>query len=388
MDVAIVGGGLGGSIAALQLSTLGLSVALIDLHAEPRPEFRAEQLVGPQTQRLAKLDLLEAMTAKSRLFDEAVNGRMGRVVDRTKVDQFGVPYEAMVSAVRSRLPANVRFVAGRVAAVHNSPDLQEVTLATGETIMSRLVVMATGLSSVLPRRLGIENRMISPVHSVAIGFDVALPSTAPDAFEPLIYYGENPRDRMDYLALFSMHDIIRANLFCYHDKQSDWIKAFCRNPAEELLAVMPGLSRLIGDFAVTSPVQVRTNDLRVAEEPARDGVVLVGDAYQTPCPAAGTGIDRLLSDVDILCSSYAPAWFASPGMDKAKIATFYADQAKQAFDAECLRIAHYRRAVSTRRSLWWTVHRKQVFFRRQMSALLAKRRRSGGPGLRSMAPTG
>lgn len=272
-DVAIVGGGLGGSIAALQLSTLGLSVALIDLHADPRPEFRAEQLVGPQTQRLAELDLLEAMTAKSRLFEEAINGRMGRVVDRTKVDQFGVPYEAMVSAVRSRLPGSVRFVAGRVAAVHNGPDLQEVTLATGETITSRLVVMATGLSSVLPRRLGIENRMISAVHSVAIGFDVALPSTAPNAFVPLIYYGENTRDRMDYLALFSMHGTIRANLFCYHDQQSDWIKAFCRDPAGELLAVMPGLSNLIGDFAVTSPVQVRPNDLRVAEEPDRKSVV-------------------------------------------------------------------------------------------------------------------
>ena len=386
VDVAVVGGGLAGTIAAVQLAARGLSAAVVDLHATPAPEFRAEQLVGPQIGRLTELGLLGSMTQGSRLWTEAVNGRRGRIMDRTGVNQFGVPYEAMVKGVRERLPPEVRFIGGRVAAIENGPDEQRVVLSSGTVIRSRLIVLATGLASVLPKRLGIENRMIRAGHSLCLGFDVTLGSISVSDSPPLIYYGESTRDRMDYLALFAMHGVIRANLFCYREQQSDWTKAFCRNPKAELLAVMPGLAKLIGDFEIVSPVQARSNDLRVAKDPARDGVVLVGDVFQTPCPAAGTGIDRLLSDIDILCSTYVPAWFATPGMGREKIAAFYEDASKKAFDAECLRIAEYRRAVSTRESLWWDLHRKQVYLRRQISAFLAKRRRASIPA-NSMAPS-
>ena len=385
-DVAIIGGGLAGSVAAIMLARQGLSITLVDLHGEPRPEFRAEQLVGPQIGRLAALGLLDAMTEKARLSTEVLNGRLGRMVDRTRVDQFGVPYEAMVRAVRATIPSSVEIVTGRVTGIRNSPEFQTVTLASGAEITSRLAVVATGLSSVLPKRLGIEYRTIRAGHSVALGFDVTPHAGTPDTFTPLVYYGENPRDRIDYLALFPMHGAIRANLFCYQEQNSEWIRAICREPKRELLRVIPGLSKLFGDFDAEPPVQVRSNDLRVANEPARDGFVLVGDAFQTPCPAAGTGIDRLLSDLDVLCTTHIPAWFASPGMPRAKIAAFYADPTKQSFDAECLRIAEYRRAVSTRENLWWTVHRKQVFFRRQLSNLLARRRPSKAAPPRTMAP--
>lgn len=387
VDVAVVGGGLAGSIAAVQLGQRNVTVAMVDLHGEPHSEFRAEQLVGPQVGRLAELGLLTGMTSQSRLCTEAVNARLGREVDRTSVDQFGVPYDAMVRAARAFMAPTVRFLAGRVASVENGSDKQSVRLSSGTTIQARLVILATGLSTVLPRRLGIAYRTIRESHSLALGFDLDPKGQSPANFPPLIYYGEDTQDRMDYLALFEMHGAIRANLFCYREMQSDWVRAFCRAPKSELLAVMPGLPKVIGPFEITSAVQARANDLRVADDPVRDGVVLVGDAFQTPCPAAGTGIDRLLSDLDILCGTYVPNWLATPGMARDKIATYYADPAKQAFDAECLRIAEYRRAVSTRRGLWWTAHRKQVFFRRQLGALLARRRRVRDAPVRSMAPS-
>lgn len=368
------------------LARQGLSVTLVDLHGEPRPEFRAEQLVGPQIGRLAELGLLDAMTENSRLSTEVVNGRLGRMVDRTRVDQFGVPYDSMVRAVRARIPSSVQVITGRVTALQNGQDHQQILLSSGPYIRARLAVVATGLSSAVPKRLGIEYRTVRAAHSLAIGFDIAIQGSTPDTFTPLVYYGESTRDRIDYLALFPMHAAIRANLFCYHEQNSDWVRAICRDPKRELLGVLPGLGNLLGDYEAELPVQVRSNDLRVAQYPARDGIVLVGDAFQTPCPAAGTGIDRLLSDLDVLCTTHIPAWFASPGMQRRKIEAFYADPAKQAFDAECLRIAEYRRAVSTRQNLWWTVHRKQVFFRRQLSNLLMKRRPDKVAPSRSMAP--
>ena len=372
-DVAIVGAGLSGSIAAIQLSRMGFRVALFDLQEQPRAEFRAEQLVGGQIGRLAELGVLQPMTRESRATHEVVNGRKGKVLDRTRVDQYGVPYQSMVEGVRSQVPADVRLIAKRVAAIATSPDLQQVTLADGSAVSSRLVVMATGLASVLTKRLGIEIATLRANQSLAIGFDVAVADTVVTHLMPLVYYGENGGDMTDYIALFAVQGAVRANLFCYQDQQSEWTRSFCRDPRGALLQIMPGLGGILGPFQVTSPVQVRSNDLRVAINPARDGVVLIGDAFQTPCPAAGTGIDRLLSDIDVLCRRHVVDWFATPGMARAKIEEFYADPVKQAFDAECLRIADYRRAVSTRRNLWWTVHRKQVFFRRRLKALLAKR---------------
>lgn len=368
------------------LARQGLSVAVVDLHGEPRPEFRAEQLVGPQIGRLSTLGLLDAMVKDSRLCTEVVNGRLGRVVDRTRVDQFGVSFEAMVRAVRGRIPASVAVITGRVTGLETSPDRQQLSLSSGQTIRCRLAVLATGLSSILPKRLGIEYTTIRAGHSLAIGFDVVPEGGTPDSFTPIVYYGESTRDRIDYLALFPMHGVIRANLFCYREQNSEWVRAFCRDPKGELLAVLPGLPKILGSFDAALPVQVRSNDLRVAQDPARDGIVLVGDAFQTPCPAAGTGIDRILSDLDVLCATHISAWFATPGMTRDKIASFYADPRKQAFDAECLRIAEYRRAVSTRENLWWTVHRKQVFLRRQLSNLLTRRRQTPAAPPRSMAP--
>ncbi len=368
----MIGAGLAGTITALRLAGQGRSVALIDLNDAPRPEFRAEQLVGPQIGTLAQWGLLDAMTRGGRLYTEALNGRLGRIVDATRVDQYGVPYEAMVRAARECLPPGVKLTIGRVAEIDCGPEIQVVRMSSGAEIVSRLVVMATGLSTVLPRRLGVEYRTIRAGHSLAVGFDLGVAGATAQTFSPMIYYGEDTRDRMDYIALFGMHDVIRANLFCYQEQQSEWARAFCRDPKPGLLALMPGLAKLIGSFEVTSPVQMRSNDLRVAQEPVRDGIVLVGDAFQTPCPAAGTGIDRLLSDVGILCDTYVPAWFVTPGMGQDKVAAFYADPTKRAYDAECLRIAEYRRAVSTQDSLAWAFHRKQVFFRRQVGALLAR----------------
>ena len=387
-DVAVIGGGLGGTIAAVRLGQMGYRVTLFDLHETPRPEFRAEQLVGRQIGRLAEMGLLGPMTADSRLSTEAINGRCGKLLDRTPVQQYGVPYQAMVAGARRELPRTVRLRSVRVTAVETGLHRQRVVLADGSSLTARLVVLATGLSSVLPKRLGIDFQTVRAGHSLALGFDIAVAGATSGAALPTIYYGERAEDCIDYLALFPMHGVTRANLFCYRDQNSEWTRAFCRDPSAELFKVMPGLKKVIGEYAIMSAVQVRSNDLRVAADPALDGVVLIGDAFQTPCPAAGTGIDRLLSDVDTLCDRHVRAWFASPGMAKSKIAAFYADPDKRAVDAECLRIADYRRAVSTTDSLWWTVHRKQVFLRRRLKALMAKYagRRSAGGG-QTMAPS-
>jgi 2-polyprenyl-6-methoxyphenol hydroxylase-like FAD-dependent oxidoreductase len=93
---------------------------------------------------------------------------------------------------------------------------------------------------------------------------------------------------------------------------------------------------------------------------------LIGDAYQTSCPAAGTGVSRLLTDVERLCTVHVPHWMASPGMTAAKIATFYDDPAKLAMDEHGLHMAEFRRSLTIDTDLRWRARRQLHFSRRRV----------------------
>ena len=59
-DVAIVGGGLAGSLAAAVLTRAGYRIALIDKRTVYPDEFRVEKLGGQQVDILRRLGLLDA----------------------------------------------------------------------------------------------------------------------------------------------------------------------------------------------------------------------------------------------------------------------------------------------------------------------------------------
>src|SRR4029453_11593032 len=101
---------------------------------------------------------------------------------------------------------------------------------------------------------------------------------------------------------------------------------------------MPSLRRFLGEFELTEPVANWTMDLTVAENVYQHGVVVIGDAFQTSCPAAGTGVTRLLTDIDRLCNVHIPKWFETANLPRDKIAAFYGDPEKRAIDAQAIRL--------------------------------------------------
>jgi 2-polyprenyl-6-methoxyphenol hydroxylase-like FAD-dependent oxidoreductase len=107
-------------------------------------------------------------------------------------------------------------------------------------------------------------------------------------------------------------------------------------------------------------------DLAVAQNVRQDGVVLIGDSYQTSCPAAGTGVSRLLTDVERLCTVHIPDWLESPRMTASKLARFYDDPQKQAMDARALGLAHYRRSLTVDTSFSWRTRRQAMYMRRRL----------------------
>jgi len=71
----------------------------------------------------------------------------------------------------------------------------------------------------------------------------------------------------------------------------------------------------------------------------------------------GTGCNKVFTDVERLCHVHIPAWLASPGMDKDKIAAFYDDPVKQACDAASEAKAYFLRTLSTSTGFPWGARR-------------------------------
>ncbi|MDQ2801698.1 MAG: FAD-dependent monooxygenase, partial [Pseudomonadota bacterium] len=279
----IVGAGLGGALAAAVLSRAGFRVVVVDRHAAYPADFRAEQLVGPQTDTLRRLGLLDGIVGQAKPVPSATAASYGRIIDSTHCAHYGLRYEDMVNAARS-LAAGATFVTGRVAQVVTGAETQQVRLADGTVLDTRLVILATGpnCSDLLPP-LGIQQAMLSENHSLTFGFDVKTTSR-----RVLVYYGERAGDGMDYLTVFPFGDAMRANLFCYLDPSGPWARAFKPNPKQALLDAMPSLERTIGPFKVSGKVQARPSSIQRARNVrGQAGIVLIGDAYQSSCPAVG-----------------------------------------------------------------------------------------------------
>jgi len=361
-DVVIVGGGFAGSLAAGMLDLAGINTVLVDLHPTYPADFRCEKLDGVQLDTLRLTGLADAVIRASTPDHGHWVARFGRIVERRPGDQRGVLYENLVNIVRSQISDRTAFIHAKVVDVATGPEQQTITLSTGEVISARLVILATGLNIGLCHKLGIEREITSAGHSIAVGFDAEPANEGAFSFPSLTYFAERPTDRMAYITLFPIGSTIRANLFAYRNLHDPWFKEFRGAPQDTLYRMWPNLRRLMGDFTVPGFIKVRPIDLYVSKGYHQDGVVLVGDAFATSCPAAGTGARKVLTDVERLCNVYVPRWLATAGMGTAKIAAFYDDPLKQACDARSARKAYELRSYSIDPTLSWTAMRWAKFF--------------------------
>lgn len=366
-DIAIVGGGLAGSLAAAVLARAGHRVALVDKRAVHPEEFRVEKIGGQQLEMLRKLGFLHALESVACRYDRVLNIREGKVVDVSVGQAYGFSYADLVAMARGQLHDPSDLIVDEVTAISSSDDIQHIELASGRRLDARLVVLATGMAGILSYKLGIKRRILAERHSVSFGFTIARKDGAPFDFEALTCYGERTADGIDYLSLFPVRAGMRANLFMFRDPTDPIMRELRREPEATVLRLLPGLRPYLGDFRVTDKVQNWVMDLTVVEGHLQPGVVLIGDAFQTNCPAAGTGVARLLVDVDRLCTEYAPRWLATPGMGTEKISQFYSDPDKLAADQRSLKMAHFRQALTSRNDIGWDVRRRLHFLRRSLT---------------------
>lgn len=367
VDIAIVGGGLAGSLSAAVLARAGHRVALVDKRAVYPDEFRVEKIGGHQLEMLRRLGFIRSLESAACTYDRVLNVREGKVVDVSVGRAYGLPYADLVAMARSQIPDPSSLIADEVTAVSCSDNVQHLELASGRRVAARLIILATGMAGALGYKLGIKRCVLAERHSVSFGFTIARRDGAPFDFEALTCYGERTADGIDYLSLFPVRAGKRANLFMFRDPTDPIMRELRREPEATVLRLLPGLQPFLGDFRVVDRVQNWVMDLSVVEGHLRPGVVLIGDAFQTSCPAAGTGVARLLVDVERLCTEYAPRWLMTRGMSTEKISQFYSDPNKVAADQQSMKMAYFRQALTSRNDIGWDVRRRLHFLRRNIT---------------------
>ena len=357
-DIAIVGGGLAGSTMAAMLGRAGISAILIDPHPAYPPDFRVEKLSGlEQVERFRKTGIAEATLRAATNDRENWIARFGYLLDKRPRQQYGIRYDALVNAIRAEIPGDVESIFSKAISISASPERQIVVLSNGEEISARLVVLANGLNVGLRHQLGIERRIVSACHSISLGFDMVPVDRTTFDFPAITYFSERPSDRIPYLSLFPIGSRMRANLFTYRQIDDPWLQQMRRAPEQTLNASLPRLRRIIGEFKIAGDIKTRPADLYVSSGHRQPGMVLVGDAFATSCPVAGTGTDKVFTDVERLCNVHIPNWLASDGMDETKIAAFYDDPIKTACDTWSSAKAYSFRSVSIDNGLYWKAQR-------------------------------
>ena len=96
---------------------------------------------------------------------------------------------------------------------------------------------------------------------------------------------------------------------------------------------------------------------------------MIGDAFGTVCPAAGTGVVKALNDTELLCGEFIPRWLSTPGMGAEKISQFYNCPQKQKCDRETLKVSIVARRTAVDRGLHWRVRRTARLLKRSANAL-------------------
>jgi 2-polyprenyl-6-methoxyphenol hydroxylase-like FAD-dependent oxidoreductase len=360
-DIAVIGGGLAGATAAAMLGRAGHDVVLIDPHTEQRPEFRCEKLDDSQVALLHLTGLADGVLPQSRMDGEVWISRYGRLVDRKPSGRAGIMYHDLVNSVRRQIPSRVRHIATKVSAITHDGARPLVTLADGSEISPKLAILATGLNPGLRDQLDIERETISACHSISIGFDMKPAEGHSFAFPALTIFPDSPEQMMAYLTLFQVPSGMRANLFVYWTMEDLRLRKFRHEPEEALREFIPTLERFTGPFTIDGQVAIRPIDLVRVKEPQRAGIVLVGDAYSTSCPAAGTGANKVLTDINQLCAAYVPVWLAKETVSAADVGEFYVDQQKVQCEDTSLQKALGLRQTSTGTSLRWRCLRGAKF---------------------------
>lgn len=313
VDIAIVGGGMVGSLLAALLRDAGLDIVLLERAAvsPPRPaeafEPRVSALTRASENLLRHVGAWPAIEATRccpftdmEVWDANGTGRVHFAARELGETHLGVMVENRLlqwalTEVATAAPRVTLQAPASVVALERLPDAWQLTLESGERLLARLVVGADGAQSAVRRLAGIGTRdtgyeqraIVTTVRTERPHGDTArqrFSETGPLAFLPL---QSHDGDRHACSIVWSQDEAEAQRLLALDEA------AFCR---ELGLAFEHSLGAITGcDERYSFPLRARH-----AERYVQDGLALIGDAAHAIHPLAGQGVNLGLLDAAVL----------------------------------------------------------------------------------------
>lgn len=353
-DVAIIGVGFAGTLLAHNLHRQGVSVSLFDKSPKYPDVLRAEKIEPNQADALRNLHAFEHRMPPVPSLGITVNFRNGNREKFNTVEQYTISYHDTVNSMRREMLGGVPFQIDEVIGIRNGPETQEIQTRSGNLHEARLVVVATGGNEKLIRLLGLRRKVVHSLKSLTLGFDVISQKESGFDFTGFNYFLDRNAVGIDYVTLFRIGDRMRVNVFTQWEPRSPFLKHMSKYTKAALIEHFPDIEAQIGSFEIAGKVQFFKTEFYRLRKPIVPGLIVIGDEYQSVCPATGTGLTKLATDVDVLVNDAIPRWLASPGMGQAKIAEFYRSRRKIAVDEDSLqRWRYYRDRLSPPWKVQW-----------------------------------
>lgn len=336
MDVVVIGAGFAGSCAAHALGAAGLKVLLVDRRSKFPDLFRAEKLEADQSELMRGLGLLDQRSPHCPVVGDITCYRDGDQSRVDTVEQYGISYGDTVNELWASLPETVTKKVDRVVSIKADERAPSVQLADGATIRARVVVLASGGSDALVEGLGARRRFDDTLTSLSFGFDIR--SLEPEGFT---FRGLNHHDcpslpEVDYVTVFPIGARMRANVFTRLSLDDPKTKAMRESPKVTLEQWFPGFDAAVGGYELDSKVQMVPTRFHRLSDYICDGVVMIGEEYQSVTPASGLGLSKVLTDVDVLCRKHVPHWLDAGRVGRAELEKYYGDPVKLKSDRKAL----------------------------------------------------
>jgi 2-octaprenyl-6-methoxyphenol hydroxylase len=308
-EVAVIGGGLAGMIAAIALGRGGRNVALIAPSA-PRKDRRTTALMDQS------IRFLDRLTLWDRLKPAAAPLATMRIIDGTNrllraptatfrsaevgLEAFGYnfPNSALMDVLEAAVATegNITRFTAFADAIEVSADRVAITLSDGEAMVADFAIGADGRKSKLRETVGIDTRNWSyPQSAMVLNFAHSLPhesistefhtESGPFTQVPLpgqrssLVWVQNPSDAQ---------------------ARSELSLAELSNVVEERM------QSLLGEVTVEEGVQIWPLSSMMAHRSGKGRVALIGEAAHVFPPIGAQGLNLSLRDVmaltDILCA--------------------------------------------------------------------------------------